>query len=264
MNIEFNKFFGATTATILGVMLLGIGAEHLMHVEELEEPAYSVDVPESLAGIGGGAAEEVVVNMAALIAVADVANGEKVAKKCVACHAFEKGGANKTGPGLWGVLGADIAAHAGYEYSGALQEKEGNWDWDKLSAFLENPRGWAPGTKMGFAGLKKPEDRADIMAWMNAQSDSPLAAPEVVEDEPAATEEGAVETPSEEGAVETPSSEETEAQEATEEETTSTDAATPTDDAEEGTTSDEQPEPTEPAAEDQEGGSEEASVESET
>jgi hypothetical protein len=170
-------------------------------------------------------------------------------------------------------LGADIAAHAGYEYSGALQEKEGNWDWDKLSAFLENPRGWAPGTKMGFAGLKKPEDRADIMAWMNAQSDSPLAAPEVVEDEPAATEEGAVETPSEEGAVETPSeegavetpsSEETEAQEATEEETTSTDAATPTDDAEEGTTSDEQPEPTEPAAEDQEGGSEEASVESET
>lgn len=182
-NFERTKFIGAATATLLGVMVLGLGAEAIFHMDELEEPAYAVDVPEELAGSDTGV-EEPVINLAALIATADPIKGEKVAKKCAACHAFEKGGANKTGPALWGVMGADIASHAGYSYSGALEEKEGVWDWEKMSAFLEKPRQWAPGTKMGFAGLSKPEDRADIMAWMNEQGDNVLPKPEVVEEEP--------------------------------------------------------------------------------
>jgi cytochrome c len=114
----------------------------------------------------------------ALLAAADPAAGEKAAKKCSVCHSFEEGGAAKLGPPLWDVLGREIASAPDFSYSDALSEKGGSWDYDKLHAFLANPKDWAPGTKMAFAGVKKPQELADIIAYLRSLSDSPEPLPE--------------------------------------------------------------------------------------
>jgi cytochrome c len=114
----------------------------------------------------------------ALLAAADPAAGEKAAKKCAVCHSFEQGGAAKLGPPLWDVLGREIASAPDFRYSNALAEKDGSWDYDKLHAFLANPKEWAPGTKMAFAGVRKPEELADIIAYLRSLSDSPEPLPE--------------------------------------------------------------------------------------
>jgi cytochrome c len=115
--------------------------------------------------------------LGALLAAADPAAGEKDAKKCAVCHNFDQGGAAKLGPPLWGVLGRDIASVDGFKYSDALASKDGAWDYDKLDAFLTNPREWAPGTKMAFAGVKKPAERADIISFLRSLSDNPEPLP---------------------------------------------------------------------------------------
>jgi cytochrome c len=97
---------------------------------------------------------------------------------CVSCHDLNKGGANGTGPNLWGVAGAAIGKHAaGFPYSPALAGKGGNWDWENLNHWIKSPREFAPGTKMTFAGIGKGEDRANLLAWLNTQSDSPMPLP---------------------------------------------------------------------------------------
>jgi cytochrome c len=101
-----------------------------------------------------------------------------VAKKCAACHNFEDGAPNKIGPNLWGVVGRDIAALPDFSYSSALSEKEGDWSYEALSEFVASPKGWAPGTKMTFAGLKKPQDRADLILYLRSLSGSPEPLPE--------------------------------------------------------------------------------------
>jgi cytochrome c len=113
----------------------------------------------------------------ALLAHADVAAGEKDAKKCAACHNFQEGGPAKIGPPLWGVIGRDIASVEGFSYSAALAGKEGAWDYQNLDAYLAEPRGWAPGTKMAFAGLKKPEERADVILYLRSLSHDPAPLP---------------------------------------------------------------------------------------
>ena len=122
-----------------------------------------------------GGAEEVPIE--ALLAKADVAKGEAVFKKCTSCHTINAGGANGIGPNLHGVVGKGIGAHAGFAFSDALKGHGGNWDWKNLSNWLHNPKKFAPGTKMTFAGLSNPEDRANLIAWMNTQgSNLPLPA----------------------------------------------------------------------------------------
>ena len=117
------------------------------------------------------AGEPVEVDYAALIASADMDAGEKVFNKCKACHKVEDG-ANGAGPHLWGVVGRDKEAAAGFAYSGALGAVGGSWDFASLNAFLEKPKDYAPGTSMAFAGLKKPEDRVNVIAWLNAEGGS--------------------------------------------------------------------------------------------
>jgi len=112
-----------------------------------------------------------------LLAAADPADGEKVFKKCQACHTDEKGGSNKVGPNLYGVVGNDIATHDGFSYSDALQGLPGNWTYETLNHFLYNPKAHAPGTKMAFAGLRKAEDRAAIIALLRSLDDSPEPLP---------------------------------------------------------------------------------------
>jgi len=140
--------------------------------EKMGYPIAGVEEP----GEGGGAAAEQ--PAAFYLASADPQAGEQVFKKCTACHVAAKGGANGTGPDLWGVVGSGIAKRPdGFAYSPALAGKGGNWDWNNLFAWLKSPRDFAPGTKMTFAGLSKPEDRANVIAYLNKQSDAPLPLP---------------------------------------------------------------------------------------
>lgn len=111
------------------------------------------------------------------LASADVAKGEQVFKKCAACHNADKGGANALGPNLWGIIGEPVGKGHGFAFTDALASKGGTWDWNNLSEWLANPKKFAPGTKMTFAGLGNPQDRADIIAFLNARSDAPRPLP---------------------------------------------------------------------------------------
>ena len=130
-------------------------------------------------GAGGGAtAEAAPVDIAVFLATADIAAGEKMLKKCTACHTFDPGGKNGVGPNNYGIIGKPIASVAGFTYSDALGAKKGSkWTFEELSAFLESPKKYAPGNKMAFAGIRKPQQRANLLAYLNTLSDKPLAYP---------------------------------------------------------------------------------------
>jgi cytochrome c len=164
---------------VLGAGIVALGATiitgEMFHDERPEKMGYPIEGVSEDEGKGGAAAEQ---PAAFYLASADPKLGEQVFKKCTACHTDAKGGGNGTGPNLWGVVGAPIGHHApGFAYSPALAGKGGNWDWDSLFAWLKSPRDFAPGTKMTFAGLSKPEDRANLIAHLNAMSDSPKPLP---------------------------------------------------------------------------------------
>jgi cytochrome c2 len=192
---EFNKIFGAATGALLIYLLANFVSESLYHVEAPEAPGYAVALPESEAPVE----EAPEVDLATLLAQVDPADGASVFKKCAACHKIEDG-ANGVGPSLWQVVGRDVGAVAGFGYSGALNAAADVWTFENLYAFLENPKAYAPGTSMGFAGLKKPEERAAVIAWLNAEAGSNLPLPEAqAEAEPEAPAEEAA-APAEEAA----------------------------------------------------------------
>jgi cytochrome c len=116
-------------------------------------------------------------DIAAVMGAADPAAGEKVFGKCKACHTVEQGGKNKVGPNLWNVVGSDKATHEGFAYSDALAELEGDWSYENLYKFLKAPKDYAPGNKMTFGGLKKSDDRADVIAYLRSLSESPQPLP---------------------------------------------------------------------------------------
>ncbi len=112
-----------------------------------------------------------------LLASANVDKGKKVAKKCVSCHSFEKGGKNKVGPNLFAIMGRDRAAAAGFNYSGAIKKMGGKWGFDDMNQFLTKPKNFMPGTKMAFNGLKKAGDRAAVILYLRSFADTPVALP---------------------------------------------------------------------------------------
>lgn len=177
--MESNKIFAAILLAGIIAMLSGFTAKQLVSVHAPEEPSYVIEVAETGAAAGGeeGAAEAQV-DILALIAVADVAKGEKLSKACAACHSFEKGGPNRVGPNLWGVVGAPVLHVADFAYSEALTAHKGkNWTYENIDHFIAKPKQFAPGTKMSFIGMKKPEDRAALIAWLRTMSDAPIALP---------------------------------------------------------------------------------------
>lgn len=187
-SFEWNKIFGGLLAGL--VVLLGVSiASDMMFARHLpEKPGYVVAGVEE-APAEGGAAAEAEKPAAFFLASADAAKGEAVFKKCAACHNAASGGANGTGPNLHGVVGGPIAAKAGFSYSDALGGMKGkNWDFDALWAWLKSPKAYAPGNKMSFAGISKPEDRAAVIAWLNTQSASPLPLPAAPAEEAAPAE----------------------------------------------------------------------------
>ncbi|MDU8911824.1 cytochrome c family protein [Aestuariicoccus sp. MJ-SS9] len=163
--MTFTKVVGGLCGSLLIFLLGKWAAESLYHVgggHGEHAQAYVIETGEE----DSGAAEEEVVDFGALLAAADLGDGEKVFGKCRACHKID--GTDATGPHLNGVVGRDIGASEGFAYSGALSEQADVWTPENLNAFLENPKGWAPGTTMGYAGLKKPEDRANLIAWLDS------------------------------------------------------------------------------------------------
>lgn len=195
-DLTFNKIAGAVLATGLAVFLLREVSDVVFHHEPPEEPGYAIEV--ALPDESGGAVEEAPIDWGTVLPLADIEAGKKVAAKCVSCHSFEAGGANGTGPALYGVIGAKPGSHAGFAYSDAMVEygnANGTWNHERLGAFLASPKKEVSGTKMTFVGLKKPEDRIAIIAYLQSLGASlPIPAPNpapVVEEEPAAEEAAA-------------------------------------------------------------------------
>ena len=170
--LELSKIVGVGCAAMLAFVGLTEISHGVVSMDKLETPAYAIEVAEE-----EGGAEEEVVSVATIMASADAAGGKKVFNSCKGCHAAESGGAAKTGPNLWGVMGRDIASADGFGYSAALTEKDGAWDWEAMNAFLTNPKAYAKGTAMKYNGVKKDQDRANLMAWLNEQSDSAIPLP---------------------------------------------------------------------------------------
>ena len=179
-SFEINKII----ASILLVALLIIGISKISNIifkiDKLDSSAYKVELPDD--GAKQISEENTMkaddkVDISALMALGDIAHGEKVFKKCSACHSIEAGGGNKIGPALYNVVGRKIAAVEDYKYSKALVEYERNWSFEELNGFLIKPQKWIKGTKMAFAGLRKEKDRASVILYLNQNSDNPLPLP---------------------------------------------------------------------------------------
>ena len=178
----FNMISSAFLGTVFVVLTISFLSEALYHTEAPEQEGFVIEVAEgSSTSSGDDAAEDVIPDIGPLLASADVAAGEKVFKKCAACHTIEDGGANKVGPGLWDIIGHPVGAKDGFGYSAALTEYAAGgttWDYENLNKFFLKPKAYIKGTAMGFAGLKKEKDRANLIAYMRTFSPSPVALPE--------------------------------------------------------------------------------------
>jgi cytochrome c len=174
-SFEFNKIAGALLGTALAVFGLNSLSGIIYHAETPQKPGFLI--AEAEATEGGEEAGAEAKPIGALLATANVEKGQSGAKACLGCHAFEKGGANKTGPGLWDLVERNIGSHEGFAYSEALAGKASEkWTYENLNAFLKDPKKWAPGTKMAIK-IGSDAKRADLIAYLASLSDSPKPFP---------------------------------------------------------------------------------------
>ena len=173
-SFEINKIVAAILVVVLMVIGIDKLSDVIFHVDKPETPGYVVEVKQVSTA---SSTTENKIDIIALMAMGDIASGKKLFKKCISCHSIVKGGKNKIGPALYNVVGRKVGGVADYKYSKALAAYEKEWTFEELNGFLTKPAKWIKGTKMAYAGLKKEEDRASIIKYLNQNSDSPLPLP---------------------------------------------------------------------------------------
>jgi len=179
-SFEWNKIAGAVLGTLIFILVIRFASEAIFEAPEPAKPGYVVEGVQEEASAGGPAAapaEEALPDFGTVLPAADVAAGQKISARCEQCHDLSKGGPNKIGPNLWGVVGRARATHPGFSYSGSMSASHDPWRFDTLFKFLKSPGSYVPGTKMSFAGIRSPQDRINLIAWLRGQSDSPLPIP---------------------------------------------------------------------------------------
>lgn len=209
-SFEWNKIIGAVLGTVLFIFVVRMVAEHIYEPEHPAKPGYVVEgvADEPAAGAAAVPVAAVAPDWGTVLPTADIAAGQATTAKCAACHDFTKGGANKIGPGLFGVVDNARATHPGYAYSAAMKGKPGNWTYDELDLFLKAPAVDIPGTKMSFAGIRSEKERINLIAYLRSNDDSqapipapkPAEAPAAAATPDAAAPAGAPATPPKEGA----------------------------------------------------------------
>ena len=178
-SFELNKIIGAILLVALLVIGIGKVSNLVFKINKPEKSNYKVELDAEAVQTKGKeeAVQKEIVDISALLSTGDLAHGEKVFKKCSACHSIKSGGGNKIGPALYNVVGRKVGVLDDYKYSKALAEYEKNWSFEELNGFLLKPKDWIKGTKMAYAGLRKEKDRASVILYLNKYSDSPLPLP---------------------------------------------------------------------------------------
>ena len=175
-SFELNKILGAILGTCILVLVTSFAAHAIFAPVMPAKPGFEIAVKEEA---HGGAKEAAAPSepIEKLLQTASVEKGAAAAKKCAACHTFEKGGPNRVGPNLFGIVERARASEAGFNYSSAMKGKGGKWTFQDLNAFIPNPKGAVPGTAMGFAGITKDSERADVIDYLRTLADTPLPLP---------------------------------------------------------------------------------------
>jgi len=177
-SFELNKIVAAVLMVALLVIGIGKLSNVIFHVEKPKTPGYAVEVEQTTTTSSSAKVSfEEKIDIAALMAMGDIASGEKIFKKCAACHSINKGGKNNIGPALYNVVKRKVGGVADYKYSKALATYEKNWTFEELNGFLKKPAKYIRGTKMAYAGLRKEKDRASVIKYLNQNSDNPVPLP---------------------------------------------------------------------------------------
>ncbi|HEX7563302.1 MAG TPA: cytochrome c family protein [Bradyrhizobium sp.] len=176
-SFELNKVIGAILGTCIVLLVTSFAAGAIFAPVMPAKPGYEIVVKEEAAAGGKEAAAAASEPIEKLLQTASVEKGEAAAKKCAACHTFEKNGPNRVGPNLYGIIGDKKGEGRGFNFSAAMKAKGGTWSYDDLNQFIANPKGFIPGTAMGFAGIQKDSERADVIDYLHTLADSPVPLP---------------------------------------------------------------------------------------